>query len=124
MGELIIWVLGIMVLSWLVLGGTIFAYPTARRLRAEKAVFGWIVKVPIYLFIFFGALSDVVFNATWGSIIFRELPHEWLFTDRLKRHWRGSDSKQKDRAAPWVRRVNLIDPGHVKLLKGKGILSK
>ena len=114
--DLLIWTLGIMVLSWLILGGTIFAYPTVVRLKDQHAEFGWIVKVPIYLFIFLGALSDVVFNATWGTIIFRELPHEWLFTDRLKRHHYGGNAdnnKQRDRAAPWVRRVNLIDPGHV-----------
>lgn len=117
--DLISWVLGLMVLSWLILGGIFFAYPTVQRLKDQRDEFGWIVKVPIYLWIFFGALSDVIFNATWGTIIFRELPREWLFTDRLKRHWYPSDikfmdsKKQKDRAAPWVRRVNLIDPGHV-----------
>lgn len=99
--------------SWLILGGIFFAYPTVQRLKDQKDEFGWIIKVPIYLWIFFGALSDVVFNATWGTIIFRELPHEGLFTTRLKRHWRGGNNKQRERAAPWVRRVNLIDPGHV-----------
>jgi len=106
----------IMVLSWLILGGIFFAYPTVRRLKDQKDEFGWIVKVPIYLWILLGALSDVVFNVTWGSIIFRELPHEFFFTDRLKRHWyedNTDNNKQRDRAVPWVRRVNLIDPGHV-----------
>ncbi len=110
--DLIIWVLGVMVLSWLILGATIFAYPTVTRLKDQKHEFGWIIKVPILLFAVAGVLADVVFNWTWGSIIFRELPREWLFTERLKRHWNGS-KKQHDRAAPWVRRVNLIDPGHV-----------
>ena len=41
---------------------------------------------------------DVIFNATWGTVIFRELPREWLFTDRLKRHWRGKDDARKERA--------------------------
>lgn len=113
MSSLIIWVPGTMILSWLILGGIFFAYPTVRRLKDQQDEFGWIIKVPIYLWIFFGVLSDVVFNATWGTIIFRELPHEWLFTARLHRHWQRGSSKQKDRAAPWVRRVNLIDPGHV-----------
>ncbi len=111
--DLIIWVLGAMVLSWLILGATIFAYPTVTRLKDQAHEFGWIVKVPILLFAIAGALSDVIFNATWGTIIFRELPHEWLFTERLKRHWHGDNRLQKERAAPWVRRVNLIDPGHV-----------
>ena len=99
--------------SWLILGGIFFAYPTVQRLKDRRDEFGWIVKVPIYVWLGIGVTSDVVFNVTWGSVIVCELPREWLFTDRLKRHWRGSDEQQKERAAPWVRRVNAIDPGHV-----------
>lgn len=113
MFDVFILTLSVMVLSWLILGGMIFAYPTVQRLKDQKDEFGWVVKVPILTFLLLGALADVVFNATWGSIIFRELPREGLFTSRLKRHWHGNDIKQEDRAAPWVRRVNLIDPGHV-----------
>lgn len=99
--------------SWLVLGMLFIGYPTIRRLKNQRDEFGWVVKVPIYVALVLGVVADVVFNAVWGSIIFRELPREWLFTDRLKRHWHGGDDKQIKRAAPWVRRVNAIDPGHV-----------
>ena len=121
---LIIWVLSVMVLSWLILGGTIFAYPTVKRLKDQKAEFGWVVIIPIALFAVAGAIADIVFNALIGTLIFKELPRlefrwQWafikfeLFTDRLKRHHYGNSQKQKDRAAIWVWRVNMIDPGHV-----------
>jgi len=101
------------IVPWLILGGIFFAYPTVYRLKDQKDEFGWIIKVPIYLWLVVGLIADILFNITWGTIIFRELPHETLFTDRLKRHWYGDSSRQRRRAKPWVRRVNLIDPGHV-----------
>lgn len=60
-------------------------------------------------------LLDVLFNATWGSLIYRELPKEWLFTTRTKRHYYGQNSSQHqiDAAERWAYRLNAIDPGHV-----------
>lgn len=109
----LLWLLFLALASWLVLGGLFFAYPTVYRLKDERAEFGWVVKVPLYLWLLVGLIADIIFNVTWGTAIFRELPREFIFTDRLKRHWYGNDNKQKDRADPWVRRLNLIDPGHV-----------
>ena len=113
MKDVGLWILLIAIASWLVLGGLFFAYPTVYRLKDKRDEFGWIVKVPIYLWLIVGLLADICFNATWGTWIFRELPRETIFTKRLKRHWHGTDDKQRRRAAPWVRRVNAIDPGHV-----------
>jgi hypothetical protein len=129
MVEILIYLL---VVPWLVLGGIFPAYPTIQRLKHEGKLkeLGWILLVPMGLVFFIGVLADIIFNAIWGTIIFRELPklsvkwvYVWkiklplpdfeLFTDRLKRHWRGDDEKQKERAASYVHRVNLIDPGHV-----------
>lgn len=107
------WILGLAIGSWLVLGGLFPAYPTIQRLKSHREQFNWTVQIPIFVAFIVGLFADVLFNAIWGTVIFRELPREWIFTDRLKRHWRGDDSKQRRRAAPWVRQVNLIDPGHV-----------
>ena len=101
------------IVSWIVLGMLFLGYPTVKRLKDGDYGFGWIVKVPIYVALVLGLTADVVFNATWGTWIFREPPREWTFTARLKRHWRGNSQRQKDRAEPWVRRVNAVDPGHV-----------
>ena len=98
---------------WLVLGMLFLAYPTVRRLKDRRDEFGWIIKIPAYTALVLGLLANVAFNVLWGSVIFREPPKEWLFSDRLKRHYRGADTEQSKRAEPWVRRVNAIDPGHV-----------
>lgn len=93
--------------AWIVLGGMFLAYPTIRRLKAHRDELGLIIKVPVYLWLAVGLLADVVFNATWGTAIFRELPREFLFTTRLKRH------RDNPRAQKWIQLVNLIDPNHV-----------
>ena len=55
-------------------------------------------------------LLDVVFNVIWGTLIFREWPQEWLFTDRVKRHMLYRDNATAHR---WAVRLNYVDPGHV-----------
>lgn len=106
-------IMAVALISWLILGGIFLAYPTMRRLLKIKDELTWVVKVPMYMWFVIGLLADVAFNATWGTWIFKELPREFLFTERLQRHWYGDDKRMKRAAAPWVRRVNLVDPGHV-----------
>lgn len=105
--DLLLWIVYLFVGSWLVLGALFLGYPTVMRLKPMKDQLSWIVKVPVYFAFAFGLLADVIFNATWGTVVFREFPKEWTFTERLKRH------KENPRAAKWIYRVNLIDPGHV-----------
>lgn len=56
-----------------------------------------------------GFALDVAFNVVFGTLMFRELPHELLFTDRVKRHFADGDRL----AAWWARNLNLVDPGHI-----------
>lgn len=60
-----------------------------------------------------GLWFDVLYNWTFGSIMFLELPREFTFSARLERHimcctWRGA-------LAFWVERVFIrpIDPYHL-----------
>lgn len=103
--------------SWLVTGMLFIGFPTVERLKDQKdqipKQLSWVIKVPVYVAIPIFLVADFLFNVLWGTVIFRELPRELLFTYRLKRHWRGGDKRQKRRAQPWVQLVNLIDPGHV-----------
>jgi len=109
----ILTILEIALLSWLVLGGVFLSYPTVVRLKEYKDELGWISLVPIYLWLVLGAIADICFNVTWGTWIFKELPREFMFTHRLRRHWYGNSESMKRKAEPWVKRVNLVDPGHV-----------
>lgn len=79
----------------------------------------------------FGAL-DVLFNLFWGSVMFRELPREWLFTSRVERHYRTcayagppdaptyvhADTQRQCEAVYWADWLNEIDPRHVTMHKG------
>ena len=62
-----------------------------------------------------GLILDVIFNVTYGTFWFRELPREWTFSqrvDRLEANARKG-SLQYDRAVWWANLLNTIDPGHV-----------
>ena len=62
---------------------------------------------------YIGGLIDVVVNATYGSLVFLELPKEWTLTKRTERlkadaGWRG--------ALAWklCDLLNYISPNHCK----------
>ena len=40
-------------------------------------------------------LADFLWNAVVGTVVFRELPHEWLFTDRLDRKLSSPDDEDR-----------------------------
>jgi hypothetical protein len=76
----------------------------------EKLTLFWRVHmVPLALV---GIVLDALFNLVFGTIMFRERPHELLFTSRVKRHSLGS-GRRKRLADWWARNLNQIDPGHV-----------
>lgn len=56
--------------------------------------------------------SNAVFNVLIGSFIFWELPREWFFTDRLKRHKAGDNPDRARVAEMLCREMNKADPGH------------
>jgi len=58
-----------------------------------------------------GFLLDVLVNLTWASIVFRELPREWLVTTRLQRHIRSpKHSWRRERAKWWCEQLDPLDP--------------
>lgn len=56
-----------------------------------------------------GFVLDVVVNITWATLVFRELPEEWLVTTRLQR-WVNDTrhSWRRVRARWWCE--NVLDP--------------
>lgn len=102
--------------SWPIVTVGYIAWSYWRKLRREGKVFTWWINYPMYLATVIFVLADVVFNATWGSWVFREAPREWLFTARVKRHYRAGadrDSKRWHIADEWRVRLNTFDEGHV-----------
>ena len=68
------------------------------------------MKLLGYPLLFIGLFCDFLLNMTVCSLLFADIPREWLVTARLKRHakdgtWRGS-------IARWiaVKLLNALDP--------------
>ena len=73
---------------------------------------GVVSKFIAYSILPVGLLADVLFNFTWGSIIFLEPPKELLMTTRLKRHLADHKKDWRDRNANWFCKefLNVYDP--------------
>lgn len=90
--------------------------------RARKA--GTLTRAATYLgypIFLVGWLLDFLGNVTFASIMFTDVPREWLITARLQRYADGPDSWRR-RLALWFSR-NLLDPFdpkgyHVKVKDG------
>lgn len=76
---------------------------TARR-RGQLTTAAKIIGYPILAV---GLAVDVLFNATWGSLLFLERPHELLFTDRVSRL--NDDTGWRGKLACWIC-LELLDP--------------
>lgn len=79
----------------------------------------WYVNVLPFALLF--AALDPLFNFTFGTVMFLELPHEWLFTARCKRHKApfydttvpyGTEPWRCRFAIWWCRQLNVFDAGH------------
>lgn len=114
--EIILSVLAFLVVSfvsWVIVAGWFFAYARASELYYQGVQFKWTVKWPIYIFLAIGIVFDVLFNWTCGIIIFREIPKELFFTDRVKRHYTSSNTWRQAKAVEWATAINKIYPGHI-----------
>lgn len=77
--------------------------------RGELTIYWRVMLLPLAVV---GLLLDVAFNLTFGTLMFRELPRELLFTARCQRHVRGV-GRRRPLALWWARQLNQFDPGHV-----------
>lgn len=102
-------IVGVLILIWIELTGGFFAYTHMRVLHGNGVRFPWYITYPAYTFLVQFAILDILFNATWGTIIFREIPKELFFTSRVKRHYKKGSAT----ANQWRDIINKIDPGHI-----------
>lgn len=101
--EVLLWIFLPFAFSWYMWG----AYLGVMALMRAHPTMSIETKIFAYPFAFVGGLADVLFNATIGSVLFLELPTEWVFTHRVSRwneheSWRGS-------LARWIC-AHLLDP--------------
>lgn len=112
-------------MTWLlisILAATFVVITAFMQVSSAKRAIEMGVKLPLevravsYFWLAVGIVADVAYNLTRGTIIFRELPRELLFTSRVKRHCRDSASKSAWRykkACDWRDFLNAVDPWHV-----------
>lgn len=71
----------------------------------------WLIMLGPHLIV--GWLGDVIlFNFVLGTIAYAELPHELTFSERVQRHYLAKPDRRFTRW--WARRLNEIDPTHIK----------
>lgn len=102
--------------AFIVITGFVFVSTVLRVLEAGVWC-PWYVTLVARLWLVVGVLADVVFNVVWGTLIFRELPRELLFTSRVKRHCRESASSSEWRykkACNWRDFLNAVDKNHIR----------
>ena len=100
--------LSIVGISFFVMFFTWAAYLSVMNLMENQKKLTLAAKCFAYPLALLGVLMDVMLNLTVGTVLFLELPHEFMFTARLQRQietgkiWRA-------KIAHWLC-ANLLDP--------------
>lgn len=96
---------------WLGVCWSFVAIMNAKRvLNTEGLSLFW--KVTLVPLAVIGLVLDAVFNLTFGTAMFLELPREMLFSARVQRHY----LKGSRLAAWWKVQLNLFDEHHIREL--------
>lgn len=89
-------------------------YLAAMNLIREKEGLRWETKVFAYPLVIVGILMDFLLNVTVCTLLFLEVPKEWLVTARLQRHL--YTMKDVNSAVTWRQKIalwvcsHLLDP--------------
>lgn len=113
--ESIYWIVGGAAVSWLYLVVWFFAVGNYLGMRDSRQIYVIpnFIRWSLIVGLLPGLFLDVVFNLTYGTVHFKELPRELLFTDRVKRLVRNATGQRGRRALKWKKTLNAIDEGHV-----------
>jgi len=89
-----------------------YVYIMRLRQKRDEGRLPSVMAIMIYPVVILGVIYDVLFNIFVGSVMFIELPQEWLFTARLKRI--KKEDSWKAPIAKWfcTHLLNPHDPGH------------
>jgi hypothetical protein len=95
----------------------IWAYIAVMHAKAvnERDGLSLFWKVHVLPLALLGLLLDAAFNLTFGVLMFRELPHELLFSSRVQRHVSVGHGQRFGLAMFWARQLNTFDQDHIKL---------
>jgi len=105
-----------LIVSWLYFVVWFFAVSKYLHMRKQRTIYKLpnLFRYSIILGLLPGLVLDVIWNATYGTFLFKELPKEWTFSERLSRHWDYKNLNWRyDKAAVWAAWLNHVDPGHI-----------
>lgn len=90
----------------------LFYLAATNLIRIRKQLTGF-AMVNGYILVTIGLILDTLLNVFVGTLIFLELPKEFLFTPRLQRQ-KKSSSKWRAATANWIcaNLLNPFDPDH------------
>lgn len=106
----VIAVVGIYVLG---LSTWLYYLAITNLIKHRKQLSGF-AKFNGYILVLVGLILDVSVNWIIGTIVFVEIPREFLFTERLQRHKKRPVSSWRHKLANWLcnNLLNPFDPGH------------
>lgn len=87
-------------------------YKGVMWLKARRDKLSFWDKLWAYPFVWVGFLLDVLYNIIIGTLKFRDLPKEFLFTSRLKRYKKLKTGWRYDEAVQLCKELNRYDKGH------------
>jgi hypothetical protein len=91
---------------WFFLNWAYIALMHVRKVRPQLTLY-W--KVMLYTLLVPAYVADVLVNLTFGTIMFREIPREFLFSSRVQRHYDAGNPL----AVWWAKQLNVFD-NHIK----------
>lgn len=104
----------------------LFWIAISRLIPHTKHKHFWVVDALIKLAFVIFIVIDAAFNITYGSLIFLELPKEWMLTMRLQRILTSYDTGWRFKLALFVCRY-MVEPwdfNHCRLLNNSKITEK
>ena len=94
------------------------AFPAVMLLHRALVAGVWVpaeAKATGYVLLVLGVPADIGYNLIIGTLRFRELPRELMFSSRVQRHIDESDGWRLEQAIEWAEFLNFCDPKpHIK----------
>lgn len=99
---------------YLLFFGTWLFYVAFMHLKKYKTMLSEIkfLYYGVQPFFILALIMDVLFDKIIGTIYFRELPREWLFTARCQRHMKGSGIQLRRATFVCTYLLNPFDENH------------
>jgi hypothetical protein len=112
--DILLYILGLWgyLTLWFFALGTYLRLERSDKLRDLPRFIYW----TLYVMLIPGVVLDFLFNITYGTLHYKQLPKDWLFsgtTARILREPMNQGTTRYKRARRWQQILNAIDPGHI-----------